>query len=153
MNLSAALGIEHPIVLGPFGGLSSVALVAAVSDAGGLGSYGLYGYAPDRIRDTIAQLRAATRQAVRGEPLAADRRRGDARRGRSVGRGRRRRADLRRARRAGPAAARNGSSRRWTSSWMPCSRPRRPCSAWSTACRRPSWWRARTRAASGSPGP
>lgn len=54
------LGIEHPIVLGPFGGLSSIELVAAVSDAGGLGSYGLYGYAPDRIRETIAQLRAAT---------------------------------------------------------------------------------------------
>ncbi|WP_417564353.1 NAD(P)H-dependent flavin oxidoreductase [Microbacterium sp.] len=60
MSLSAALGIEHPIVLGPFGGLSSVELVAAVSDAGGLGSYGLYGYTPERIRDTIAQLRAAT---------------------------------------------------------------------------------------------
>ncbi|HWT32841.1 MAG TPA: nitronate monooxygenase, partial [Microbacterium sp.] len=44
------LGIEHPVVLGPFGGLSSIELVAAVSDAGGLGSYGLYGYAPDRIR-------------------------------------------------------------------------------------------------------
>ena len=27
---------------------------------GGLGSYGLYGYAPERIHDTIAQLRAAT---------------------------------------------------------------------------------------------
>lgn len=60
MTLSAALGIEHPIVLGPFGGLSSVELVAAVSDAGGLGSYGLYGYSPERIRDTIAALRAAT---------------------------------------------------------------------------------------------
>ncbi|WP_308491821.1 NAD(P)H-dependent flavin oxidoreductase [Microbacterium terrisoli] len=60
MTVSAALGIEHPIVLGPFGGLSSVALVAAVSDAGGLGSYGLYGYSADRIRDTIAQLRSAT---------------------------------------------------------------------------------------------
>src|SRR5690606_27691425 len=55
-----ALGIDVPIVLGPFGGLSSVALVAAVSDAGGLGSYGLYGYTPERIADTIAQLRAAT---------------------------------------------------------------------------------------------
>lgn len=55
-----ALGIAHPIVLGPFGGLSCVALVAAVSDAGGLGSYGLYGYPPERIRDTITALRAAT---------------------------------------------------------------------------------------------
>lgn len=60
MTLSDMLGIEHPIVLGPFGGLSSIELVAAVSDAGGLGSYGLYGYAPDRIRETIAALRGAT---------------------------------------------------------------------------------------------
>ncbi|QAY60313.1 nitronate monooxygenase [Microbacterium protaetiae] len=60
MTLRDALGIEHPIVLGPFGGLSSIELVAAVSDAGGLGSYGLYGYAPERIRETIAALRQAT---------------------------------------------------------------------------------------------
>jgi nitronate monooxygenase len=53
-------GIDHPLVLGPFGGLSSIELTAAVSDLGGLGSYGLYGYAPARIHDTIAQLRAAT---------------------------------------------------------------------------------------------
>lgn len=52
--------LEHPIVLGPFGGLSSVELAAAVSEAGGLGSYGLYGYDGDRIRSTIASLRAAT---------------------------------------------------------------------------------------------
>ena len=49
-----------PIVLGPFGGMSSVELTAAVSDAGGLGSYGLYGYDAARIADTAAQLRAAT---------------------------------------------------------------------------------------------
>jgi len=59
-DLRALLGIEHPIVLGPFGGLSSVALTAAVSEAGGLGSYGLYGYDGDRIRATAAELRAAT---------------------------------------------------------------------------------------------
>ncbi|WP_091226970.1 nitronate monooxygenase family protein [Microbacterium sp. 3J1] len=59
-DLRALFGIEHPIVLGPFGGLSSVALTAAVSDAGGLGGYGLYGYDGDRIRATIGSLRAAT---------------------------------------------------------------------------------------------
>jgi nitronate monooxygenase len=52
--------LEHPIVLGPFGGLSSVALTAAVSEAGGLGSYGLYGYDGDRIHTTIDAIRAAT---------------------------------------------------------------------------------------------
>lgn len=58
--LTDLLGIDRPIVLGPFGGLSSVALTAAVSSAGGLGSYGLYGYDGARIRETIASLRAAT---------------------------------------------------------------------------------------------
>lgn len=59
-DLRALLGIEHPIVLGPFGGLSSVPLTAAVSTAGGLGSFGLYGYDGDRIRKTGDALRAAT---------------------------------------------------------------------------------------------
>ncbi|GAB6856626.1 NAD(P)H-dependent flavin oxidoreductase [Microbacterium xylanilyticum] len=59
--LTDLLGIRTPVILGPFGGLSSVPLTAAVSDAGGLGSYGLYGYDSDRIRTTIAELRAATR--------------------------------------------------------------------------------------------
>lgn len=59
-DLRALLGIEHPIFLGPFGGLSSVGLAAAVSEAGGLGGYGLYGYDGDRIRSTVASLREAT---------------------------------------------------------------------------------------------
>nr|WP_179492566.1 nitronate monooxygenase [Microbacterium immunditiarum] len=54
------LGIDAPIVLGPFGGLSSAELTAAVSELGGLGSYGLYGYSPGRIRDTIAAIRERT---------------------------------------------------------------------------------------------
>lgn len=58
--LQDLFGIDAPIVLGPFGGLSSVELTASVSDAGGLGSYGLYGYSADRISDTIAALRSAT---------------------------------------------------------------------------------------------
>ena len=58
-------GVDLPIVLAPFGGLSSIELTAAVSDGGGLGSYGLYGYGPDRIRETVASLRAAT-----GRPFA-----------------------------------------------------------------------------------
>ncbi len=59
-SLPALLGIDTPIILGPFGGMSSVALTAAVSEAGGLGSYGLYGYSAERIADTATQLRAAT---------------------------------------------------------------------------------------------
>ncbi|BCW18026.1 oxidoreductase [Arthrobacter sp. NtRootA9] len=59
-TLQDLLGIEAPVVLGPFGGVSSVALTAAVSDGGGLGSYGLYGYDGGAIRKTAADLRAAT---------------------------------------------------------------------------------------------
>lgn len=59
-RIEALLGIRHPILLGAFGGLSSVELTAAVSEAGGLGQYGLYGYSADRIRDTAAELRAAS---------------------------------------------------------------------------------------------
>jgi len=59
-ELRGPLGVEHPIVQGPFGGLSSVALAAAVSEAGGLGSFGLYGYDAERIRAVGAQLHAAT---------------------------------------------------------------------------------------------
>jgi nitronate monooxygenase len=59
-RLTDLLAIEHPIVLAPFGGVSSVGLTALVSELGGLGSYGLYGYSPDRISATITELSAAT---------------------------------------------------------------------------------------------
>ncbi|MGM7698711.1 NAD(P)H-dependent flavin oxidoreductase [Microbacterium sp. A84] len=59
-DLRELLGIRHPILLGAFGGLSSVALTAAVSEAGGLGAYGLYGYDGERIRSTVTALREAT---------------------------------------------------------------------------------------------
>ncbi|MCQ6269294.1 nitronate monooxygenase [Pseudarthrobacter sp. R1] len=59
-RVTGLLGIEVPVVLGPFGGVSSVPLTAAVSDGGGLGSLGLYGYDGDAIRKTAAELRAAT---------------------------------------------------------------------------------------------
>jgi nitronate monooxygenase len=55
-----ALNVEIPIVLGPFGGASSVELTATVSQKGGLGSYGLYGYSPDRILETNREIRRAT---------------------------------------------------------------------------------------------
>lgn len=61
-RLAAMLGVEFPILLGPFGGLSSVELTATVSDAGGLGSFGLYGYDSARIRCVVEELRGATGQ-------------------------------------------------------------------------------------------
>lgn len=59
-RLTRLLGIEQSIVLAPFGGMSSVELTARVSELGGLGSYGLYGYDADRIRRTADELREAT---------------------------------------------------------------------------------------------
>ncbi|GAA1995776.1 NAD(P)H-dependent flavin oxidoreductase [Microbacterium pumilum] len=59
-RLEHLLGISEPIVLGPFGGASSLELTALVSEAGGLGSYGLYGYSGERIHKTITALRART---------------------------------------------------------------------------------------------
>jgi nitronate monooxygenase len=53
--------MKHPIIQGPFGnGLSSVELVAAVNKAGGLGSFGLAGFTPDRILDVASRIRALT---------------------------------------------------------------------------------------------
>jgi nitronate monooxygenase len=55
------LGLRYPIVQGPFGGgLSSPALAAAVSNAGGLGSYGAQGLTPDGIRTVVADIRQRT---------------------------------------------------------------------------------------------
>ncbi|WP_461173889.1 nitronate monooxygenase [Arthrobacter sp. Z1-9] len=59
-KVTGLFGIDVPVVLGPFGGVSSVQLTAAVSDGGGLGSYGLYGYDGAAIHRTAAELRAAT---------------------------------------------------------------------------------------------
>lgn len=64
-NTKAAhlLGIQYPILQGPFGGgLSSVALVAAVSNMGGLGGYGAYTMRPAEIYEIDKQIRAATDQ-------------------------------------------------------------------------------------------
>ncbi|NQX35827.1 nitronate monooxygenase [Herbiconiux sp. VKM Ac-2851] len=62
MSLGATIGVEAPIVLGPFGGVSSVELAAIVSDRGGLGTFGLYGYDAERIRQVAAELHARTRR-------------------------------------------------------------------------------------------
>ena len=55
------IGIDYPIMQGPFGGgLSSPELVAAVSNAGGLGGYGAYTLSPQEIYDIHKQITAAT---------------------------------------------------------------------------------------------
>jgi nitronate monooxygenase len=64
-RLTARLGIEYPVIQGPLGGLSSQRLTAAVSNFGGLGSFGALGLSPDAIRDVIAEIRGLT-----GRPFA-----------------------------------------------------------------------------------
>ncbi|WP_295796759.1 nitronate monooxygenase [Mucilaginibacter sp.] len=58
---SEILGIQYPILQGPFGGnLSSVELVSTVSNAGGLGGYGAYTLSPQEIIEVDRQIKAAT---------------------------------------------------------------------------------------------
>src|SRR5262245_30100468 len=58
---SGILGIDYPILQGPFGGgLSSVELVATVSNVGGLGGYGAYTLNPEEIIRIDQQIKAAT---------------------------------------------------------------------------------------------
>jgi len=55
------LGVEHPIILAPMaGGAGSPELVAAVSNAGGLGSWGGGYSTPQQILDAAKQIRAFT---------------------------------------------------------------------------------------------
>ena len=63
-RVSRLLALERPVVQGPFGGgLSSVALTAAVADAGGLGSFGVHHLEPADIRAIGNELHAATRRS------------------------------------------------------------------------------------------
>ena len=59
-RLTAKLGIDYPIVQGPLGGLASQRLTAAVSNFGGLGSFGALGLTPEAIKDVIAEIRTLT---------------------------------------------------------------------------------------------
>src|SRR5215813_2080579 len=52
------LGIEYPIVQGPFGGgLSSVELTTTVSNAGGMGSFGGQPFSAEEIIKTCIEIR------------------------------------------------------------------------------------------------
>ncbi|WP_342088339.1 NAD(P)H-dependent flavin oxidoreductase [Dyadobacter sp. OTU695] len=60
-NVSRTLGIEYPILQGPFGGnLSSVKLVSTVSNLGGMGGYGAYMLTPEEIITLDKELKQAT---------------------------------------------------------------------------------------------
>jgi nitronate monooxygenase len=60
-RITSLLGIEYPIIQGPFGGgYSTVALAAAVSGAGGLGSFGAVNLTPEQIGETTRQIAGRT---------------------------------------------------------------------------------------------
>jgi nitronate monooxygenase len=59
-RLTAKLGIEYPIIQGPFGGFASQRLTAAVSNFGGLGSIGGLNLSPEAIKDVVAEIRELT---------------------------------------------------------------------------------------------
>ncbi len=60
-TLLTKIGIEHPIILAPLGGgPSTPELVAAVSNAGGLGFLGAPYMTPAEIRDAVGRIRALT---------------------------------------------------------------------------------------------
>jgi nitronate monooxygenase len=59
-RLTEKLGIEYPVIQGPFGGLFSQRLTAEVSNFGGLGSFGGYAREPEVIKEVISEIRSLT---------------------------------------------------------------------------------------------
>lgn len=56
------LGIEHPVALGGMGSATNAALVAAVSEAGGLGALGCHYLTPEQIESQVNAIREATQK-------------------------------------------------------------------------------------------
>lgn len=54
------LGIDYPIIQAPFGGFQSQQLTAAVSNLGGLGSFGAVTLGSSEIQEAIGELRSLT---------------------------------------------------------------------------------------------
>jgi nitronate monooxygenase len=59
-RLTSRLELQYPIIQGPLGGLSSQRLTAAVSNYGGLGSFGAHGLKPEAIRNVIREIKVLT---------------------------------------------------------------------------------------------
>src|SRR2546423_5917886 len=63
VDLASILGIRYPMIQAPMGGgASTPALVAAVSEAGALGSLAAGYLSPAQITEAVAQIRQRTRQ-------------------------------------------------------------------------------------------
>ena len=59
-RLTSRMGLRYPIIQGPLGGLSSRRLTAAVSNYGGLGSFGAHGLKPEAIRKVVREIKSLT---------------------------------------------------------------------------------------------
>ena len=59
-RLTSHLGLQYPIIQGPLGGLSSQRLTAAVSNYGGLGSFGAHSLKPEAICNVIREIKGLT---------------------------------------------------------------------------------------------
>jgi len=59
-RLTEMLDIEHPVMLAGMGGVSYYRLVAAVSEAGGIGTLGASTMQPGELREEIAEVKALT---------------------------------------------------------------------------------------------
>jgi enoyl-[acyl-carrier protein] reductase II len=59
-RLTDLLDIEHPIMLAGMGGVSYHQLVAAVSEAGGIGTFGASTMGPDELDEEIAAVKQLT---------------------------------------------------------------------------------------------
>ncbi len=59
-RLLELFAIEHPIIQAPMASATNPELVAAVSEAGGLGSFGAAATPPDRLRTTVQSIRQRT---------------------------------------------------------------------------------------------
>src|SRR4051812_27948378 len=58
------LGIEHPIIQAPMAGSAKADMVAAVSEAGGLGSLGCATMAPDEVKAQLGIIRQRTAKPI-----------------------------------------------------------------------------------------
>jgi nitronate monooxygenase len=63
-RLTKLLGIEIPIIQAPMAGASTIAMAAAVSEAGGLGSLACAAMTAEQVRQAYADARAETHQAL-----------------------------------------------------------------------------------------
>ena len=70
-RLTEMLGIEHPVMLAGMGGVSYHELVAAVSEAGGIGTFGASTMSADELPEEMAKARVLTSKPIGVDLLTA----------------------------------------------------------------------------------